>query len=75
MITDPTRTSPSIRQLSPEAQPHIAAAGRVLAETTARMNRMSARQISEAAYTSGGPSVDELEELANARLRESLQWN
>lgn len=35
--------------LPPEAAPHIAAAGRVLAEATARMNTMSPREIAEAA--------------------------
>ncbi|WP_284986997.1 hypothetical protein [Arthrobacter sp. fls2-241-R2A-172] len=57
-----------LRQLPPEARPHIAAAGRVLAEATARMNSMSPREIAEAAYTPGGPSLEQLEKLAEARL-------
>jgi hypothetical protein len=57
-----------LRQLPPEARPHIAAAGRVLAEATARMNNMSPREIAEAAYTPGGPSLEQLEKLAEARL-------
>ncbi|MFK0005506.1 hypothetical protein ACIQTZ_00485 [Paenarthrobacter sp. NPDC090520] len=50
-----------LRQLPPEARPHIAAA-------TARMNSMSPREIAEAAYTPGGPSLEQLELLAEARL-------
>ncbi|QSZ49377.1 hypothetical protein [Arthrobacter sp. D5-1] len=57
-----------LRQLPPEARPHIAAAGRVLAEATARLNSMSPREIAEAAYTPGGPSLEQLEKLAEARL-------
>ncbi|QOT16508.1 hypothetical protein [Paenarthrobacter sp. YJN-5] len=57
-----------LRQLPPEARPHIAAAGRVLAQATARMNTMSPREIAEAAYTPGGPSREQLEKLAEARL-------
>ena len=57
-----------LRTLPPEARPHIAAAGRALAQATARMNSMSPREIAEAAYTPGGPSVEQLERLAEARL-------
>ena len=57
------------RQLPPEAQPYIAAAGRVLAEATARMNNMSPREIAEAAYTPGGPPLGVLEEMAKRRFR------
>lgn len=57
-----------LRQLPPESRPHIAAAGRVLAQATARMNSMSPREIAEAAYTPGGPSLEQLELLAEARL-------
>lgn len=58
-----------LRQLPPEARPHIAAAGRVLAEATARLNSMSPREIAEAAYTPGGPTLEQLELLAQARLQ------
>lgn len=58
----------NMRQLPPEAQPHIAAAGRVLAAAIARMNTMSPREIAEAAYTPGGLSLQELEKIALARL-------
>ncbi|WP_207605769.1 hypothetical protein [Paenarthrobacter ureafaciens] len=57
-----------LRNLPPEAIPHIAAAGRVLARATARMNQMSPREIALAAYTPGGPSLEQLEKLAEARL-------
>lgn len=57
-----------LRTLPPEARPHIAAAGRALAQATARMNSMTPREIAEAAYTPGGPSVEQLERLAEARL-------
>ncbi|MFJ4168524.1 hypothetical protein ACIPY3_03330 [Paenarthrobacter sp. NPDC089714] len=57
-----------LRHLPPESRPHIAAAGRVLAQATARMNAMSPREIAEAAYTPGGPSLEQLELLAEARL-------
>lgn len=33
------------------------------------MNRMSPREIAEAAFTPGGPSLDQLERLAEARFR------
>lgn len=64
-------STPSNRasQLPPEAQPHIAAAGRVLAAATARMNNMSPREIALAAYSPGGPSLEQLEKFAAARLR------
>lgn len=58
----------TLAQLPSEAQPHIAAAGRVLAHATARMNSMSPREIAEAAYTPSGPSLEELERIAEARL-------
>ena len=32
------------------------------------MNSMTPREIAEAAYTPGGPSVEQLERLAEARL-------
>lgn len=57
-----------LRTLPPEARPHIAAAGRALAHATARMNSMTPREIAEAAFTPGGPSVEQLELLAEARL-------
>ena len=57
-----------LRTLPPEARPHIAAAGRALAQATARMNSITPREIAEAAFTPGGPSVEQLELLAEARL-------
>lgn len=56
-----------LRTLPPEAQPHIAAAGRVLAQATALLNSMTPEEIAEAAYTPGGPPKDQLLLLARAR--------
>ncbi len=56
------------RRLPPEAPaPHIAAAGRVLAQATALINQMTPDEIAEAAYTPGGRSKEHLRELAQAR--------
>ena len=57
-----------LRTLPPEARPHIAAAGRALAHATARLNSMTPKEIAAAAYTPGGPSLETLERLAEARL-------
>jgi len=56
-----------LRTLPPEARPHIAAAGRVLAQATAMLNAMTPEEIAEAAYTPGGPSKEQLILLAKAR--------
>ena len=45
----------------------IDAAGAVLAASDAAIARMTPREQAEAAYTPGGPSVDELEERIRAR--------
>jgi hypothetical protein len=59
---------PGLRSLPPEARPHVAAAGRVLAQATALLNKMTPDEIAEAAYTPGGPSKEQLKHLAEARL-------
>ncbi|MFJ4026057.1 hypothetical protein ACIPWF_00625 [Paenarthrobacter sp. NPDC089989] len=56
-----------LRPLAPEAQPHIEAAGKMLAQATARLNSMTPQQIAEAAYRPGGPSMEQLLLLAEAR--------
>ena len=55
------------RSLPAEAKPHIAAAGRVLAQATAMLNAMTPEEIAAAAYTPSGPSKDQLVALARAR--------
>ena len=41
----------------------VADAGRILAEARARRDAMTVREAAEAAYTPGGPSVDDLARL------------
>lgn len=53
--------------LPPEAIPHIKAAGRVLAQATADLNRMTPKEIALAAYSPSGPSLEELEAMAYER--------
>lgn len=54
----------------------IAAAARVLGRARSRRDSMSPREAAEAAYTPGGPSVEELEALIvrfRAEARAALQ--